>query len=68
MKKKKNEVEANIHEVKCKSPQGRCIGREIKDGCTSSFLVGDLQITTQYVGSCMGGETYFVSDPKEVHK
>ena len=28
----------------------------------------DLQITAQGFGSCMGGETYFGSDPKLVHK
>ena len=30
--------------------------------------MGDFRITTQGFGSCMGGETYFGSDPKEVHK
>ena len=28
----------------------------------------DLRITSKDVGSCMGGETYFGSDTKEVHK
>ena len=32
----------NNHEVKCKSPQGGCIRGEVKEECTSSFLVGDL--------------------------
>ena len=68
MKKNRNEVEKEIHEVKCKSPQGGCIGEEGEDECTSRFFVGDLHITTQYVGSCMGGEIYFGSDPKEVQK
>ena len=54
--------------MECKSPQGGCIGKESKDECTCSFLVGDLQITSQDVGSCMGGEKYFVSYLKEVHK
>ena len=34
---------------------------------TSSFLMGDLQITAQGFGSCMGGERSFRSDPKEKH-
>ena len=57
LKKKKNEVEIEIHEVKC-------IGEEVEDDCTSRFLAGDLQITTQDVGSCMDGEKYFGSYPK----
>ena len=54
--------------MKCKSPQGGCIGEGVEDEGTSSFWVGDLQITAQGFGSCMGGETYFGSDIKEVHK
>ena len=54
--------------MKCKSPQGGCIGEGVEDEGTSSFWVGDLQITTQGFGSCMGGETYFGLDPKVVHK
>ena len=61
-------MDTEIQEVKCKSPQGGCIGEGVKDEGTSSFWVGDLQITAQDVGSCMGGETYFGSYPKEVHK
>ena len=40
------------------------MGEEREDECTSSFFVGDLSITAKDVGSCEGGETYFVSDPK----
>ena len=54
--------------MKWKSPQGGCIREEVEEGCTSSFLVGDLQIVAQGFGSCIGGETYFGSYPKEVHK
>ena len=54
--------------VKCKSPQGGCIGEGVEDEGISSFWVGDLQITAQVFGSCMGGETYFGSHPKVVHK
>ena len=52
--------------MKYKSPRGGCIGEGVEDEGTSSFWVGDIQITTQ--GLCMGGETYFESDPKEVQK
>ena len=45
-----------------------CMEKEKEDECTSSFFVDDIQITSQDAGSCMGGETYFVSDPKEAHK
>ena len=48
-----------IHEVKCKSAQGGCIGQGVEDEGTSSFWVCDLQITAQGFHSCMGGETYF---------
>ena len=54
--------------MKCKSAQGGCIGEGVEDEGTSIFWVGDLQITAQGSGSCMGGETYFGSDQKEVHK
>ena len=54
--------------MKCKSAQGGCIGEEVEDEGTSIFSVGDLQITTQGFESCLGGETYFESDPKEVQK
>ena len=57
-------VEIEIQEVKYKSTQGGCIREEVEEECNSSFLVGDLWITAQGSGSCMGGETYFVSDPK----
>ena len=67
MEENRNEVEEDIHEVKCKLPQGGCIREEVEEECTSSFLVGDLQITAQGFGSCMGGETYFGSDPKEIY-
>ena len=67
-KKNRNEVETTIHEVKCKSPQGGCIGEECEDECTSSFFVSDLQVSAKDVGSCEGGETSFGSYPKEVYK
>ena len=35
---------------------------------TSSFFVGDFHITTKDVGSCEGGETSFLSEPKEYYK
>ena len=35
---------------------------------TSSFWVCDLQITAQGFHKCMGGETYFGSDPKVIQK
>ena len=54
--------------MKCKSPQGGFIREEVEEERTSSFLVGDLQIIAQGFGSCMGGETYFGSYPKVVHK
>ena len=62
------EEEVDIHEVKCKSPQCGCIGREVEQKCTSSFLVGDLKITAQYVGLCMSTDTYFGSYPKYYYK
>ena len=40
----------------------------VENECTSNFFVGDLQITNIYVGSCMGGETPFVSDIKRYFK
>ena len=54
----------NIHELKCKSPQGGCIGEGVEDEGTSSFWVGDLHINAQGVVSCMGADPYFGSDPK----
>ena len=54
--------------MKCKSPQVGCIREEVEEESTSILLVGDLQITAQGFGSCMGGEAYFSIDPKEVHK
>ena len=44
------------------------MGEESEDECTSSFLVGDFQITAKDVGSCEGSETNFVSEPKEDYK
>ena len=64
----KNEVDKDIQEMKCKSPQVGCIREEVEEESTSSFLVGDPQITAQGFGSCMGGEASFGLDPKEVHK
>ena len=63
-----NEVEAEIHEVECKSLQGDWMGEESEGECISSFFVGDFHITAKDVGSCEGGETYFGSDPKEQYK
>ena len=40
----------------------------VENECTSNFFVGDLQITEIYVGSCMGGDTPFGSDPKGDYK
>ena len=54
--------------MKCKPPQGGCLRGEVEEECTSSFLVGDLHITAQDVGSCMDGETYFGSDQKYDYK
>ena len=54
--------------MKCKSPQGGCIKGEVEVECTSRVLVGDMKITDRDVGSCMGGETPFGSDPKEYYK
>ena len=68
LNEKRNKVETEIQEVKYKSTQGGCIREEVEEECNSSFLVGDLRITAQGSGSCMGGETYFGSDTKEVHK
>ena len=68
LNKNRNKVEIESKEVKYKLAQGGCIKEEVEEECNSSFLVGDLPITAQGSGSCMGGETYFGSDPKEVHK
>ena len=68
MKNKRNEVEAVIPEVECKSLQGDCMEEEKEGECTSKFFGGDLQITKKDVGSCMGEEASFGSDPKEDHK
>ena len=67
LEENRNEVDTDIQEVKCKSPQAGCIREEVEEESTSSFLVGDLRITTQGFGSCMGGEISFRSDPKEKH-
>ena len=67
LEENRNELDTDIQEVKCKSPQGGCIREEVEEECTSSFLVGDLRITAQGFGSCMGGEISFRSDPKEKH-
>ena len=64
LNKKRNKVKTDIQEVKYKSTQGGCIREEVDEECNSSFLVDDLRITAQGSGSCMGGETYFGSDPK----
>ena len=53
--------------MKCKSPQCGCIGEGVEDEGTSSFWVGDIHITAQGFGSCMGGETSFGSYTKEVY-
>ena len=63
-----NEVEVEIHELEWKSLQGDCIGKESEDECASSFFFGDLQIIAKDVGSCEGGETYFVSERKEDYR
>ena len=34
LKENINELKAGIHEVKCKSPQGGCIGEEVEDEYT----------------------------------
>ena len=49
LEENRNEVEADIHEVECKSLQGDYMGEEMEDECTSSFFVDDLQITTKDV-------------------
>ena len=59
LNEKRNKVETEIQEVKYKSTQGGCIREEVEEECNSSFLVGDLRITTKGYVSCMGGETYF---------
>ena len=40
----------------------------VKNECTSNFFMGDLQITNKDVGSCMGVDTPFGSDPKGGYK
>ena len=67
LEKNRNEVDTDIQEVKCKSPQAGCIREEVEEESTSTLLVGDLRITVQGFGSCMGGEISFISDPKEKH-
>ena len=54
-----NEVEAEIHEMECKSLQGGCKEEESEDECTSNLFVDDFHITAKVVGPCDGGETYF---------
>ena len=49
----------NINGVKCKTPRGGCIRGEVEEECTSSFLVGDLQIIAQHVGLFMAEDPYF---------
>ena len=51
-------------QVTAQSLHSDCMGEEREDEFTPNFFVGDLQITAKDVGSCKGGETYFVSDPK----
>ena len=34
LEENKNEVDTDIQEVKCKSPQGGCIREEVEDECT----------------------------------
>ena len=63
-----NEVEAYIHEVECKSLQGDCMEEEKEGEYTSKIFGDDLHIADKDVGSCMGEETYFGSDPKEYYK
>ena len=41
---------------------------ENEEECTSSFLVGELQITTKFVGLFMDEYIYFVSYPKDDYK
>ena len=41
---------------------------ENEEECTSSFLVGDLQITAKFVGLFMDEDIYFGSDPKYDYK
>ena len=41
--------------------------KRMKRNALQVSLVSDLRITTQGYGSCMGGETSFGSDPKEVY-
>ena len=55
----RNEVEADIHEVECKSLQGDYMGKEKEGECTSKLFRGDMEIPDKDVGSCMGVETYF---------
>ena len=64
LEENRNEVEAYIHEVECKSLEGDYVEEEKEGECTSKIFGGDLQISNKDVGSCMGEETYFVSNPK----
>ena len=68
LEENRTEEEADIHEVKCKSPQGGCIRGKVEVECTARFLVGDMKIIDRYVSSCMGGDTHFGSDPKLYYK
>ena len=68
LEENRNELEAEIHEVECKSLQDDLMGEESEDECTSSFFVGGFHITAKDVGSCEGGETYFRSKPKKYYK
>ena len=51
--------------MKCKSPQGGCIRGEVEEECTSSILVGDLQITAQDVAHVWMKR--HILDPREQH-
>ena len=53
--KKRNKVEIDIQEVKWNSTPAGFIREEVEEECTSSLLVGDLQIPTEGFVSCMGG-------------
>ena len=75
------QAEEELHKEEYKSLQGDfekvgnpllndedCRNEESEDECTSSFFVGDFQITAKDIGPCGGGETYFGSNPKEYYK
>ena len=64
LEENRNEIKEDIHEVVCKSVQGDCMEKEKKGKCTSKIFRVDMHIHDKDVGSCMGGETPFVSYPK----